>query len=159
MPGTGIIDWELLGCGLHECGPLDWVWTVWRLLGCWRPWMWTIGCAVRFRFEAKLSKTEAIFFLLRNETQGFVSLWSEKEDFICKTKRKWSEKIEAKRMKEAKRKKQSKNKQTNYFLAKWRENSLYLFSLWSETKIGKRNKANRKLWKRKEKYGSKTKRK
>jgi hypothetical protein len=35
-----------------------------------------VGCAVCFRFKAKLRKTDATFFSLRSETEGFVSLVS-----------------------------------------------------------------------------------
>jgi hypothetical protein len=63
--------------------------------------MLCLGYAIRFRFEAKRNETEAIFFLLRNKTEGCVSFFRfEAKQWISYVKRKGegkrSEKSEAK---------------------------------------------------------------
>ncbi len=76
------------------------------------------GCAVRFLFEAKLSETEAKILLLRSKTErlvslvSLVSLWSETVNFTKETKRKWSEKSEAKKLKQNKTKDGKSKKQS-----------------------------------------------
>jgi hypothetical protein len=89
-----------------------------------------MGCAVRFRLKRKLNKIEAKLFLLRSDTEGFVSLRSETADFRCETKGKQSE-TDSKKQNETK---QNKTK-----------------PIQGETKLKKRSKTithrNRKKWK------------
>ncbi len=145
--------------------------------------MWE--CAVRFRFEAKLSETEAKLFPLPSETEGFVSLvslWSETVDFICEIKRKWSERSE-KSEAERNERREAKETKRNKFGKILKQNLRKTASIYShfeadgsetrqkekykrnlaKRKRRKRNKAKRKKWKQKmkwkEKYGSETKRK
>ncbi len=90
-----------------------------------------------------------------SEIHLLVLLLSETVYFTCKMERKWRKKGS----KKAKRNKAKNSEKKKYFEAKWRENSLYLLLLWSETKTWKWNEAKQKILKRKEKYGSETKQK
>ncbi len=110
-----------------------------------------------FSVRSETKRTEAKFFSLRSETEGFVSLvsfWSETVDFTYKTKRKWSE-TKRKWQNKTKRKKQSERNNTKISTQKmfWSETKgkqpLIFLGFEAKQKIRKRNKAKRKIRKRK----------